>query len=115
MLAWSRRGRDPQRAFQLTSLTAWTGFTVGWLLVHGSVWEDVVGVTLSFAVGSSAIGGMVTMLRARRAGPASGSPPSTAGARENSRPSVVRTVARVMHRISGRFTALHWGMPAAPA
>ena len=39
----------------------WFGFFVGWTIVHGKIWDDMVGVSLFFWFGSAVIGSLTLL------------------------------------------------------
>ena len=65
-----RPDRDhPQRGFQLTNLAAWMGLAAGFLLVYGSLWDDVYGMASVGAALSAGIGGVITHFMSNRKKP----------------------------------------------
>ncbi len=62
-LAWRPANKRPHLRFQVHNVLIWTGYAAGWSLRHGSIWEDLVGVTIASAVVAAAIGAVITSLR----------------------------------------------------
>lgn len=50
-----------QKAFQLALLALWTGFGVGWTIVHGEVWIDFVYVSAAWWFGCAVVGALLLL------------------------------------------------------
>jgi hypothetical protein len=61
-IAWRRRPYG-QRTYQRVNLAVWAGMTVGWSVVNGSLWGDLVGVTAAWAGCSAVVGGLIVHVR----------------------------------------------------
>jgi hypothetical protein len=60
-------GKKAQRRFQIINLAIWTAFLIGWSLVHGDFFEDVVSLSLTCLFLSASGGGFVIATRERYA------------------------------------------------
>lgn len=76
--------RSSQLRFHLSNVLAWCGLTLGWSVMHGGLWQDVVMVFAGWMVGSGIVGSLIVHLmdrrRGRRATPGSGAAPDGNGA-----------------------------------
>jgi hypothetical protein len=57
--------RAPQLTFQLSSAAIWFGFGIGWSIVHGNAWGDLVSVAAACGTTSAILGGAITRWRSR--------------------------------------------------
>ncbi|MDK9707435.1 MAG: hypothetical protein OEL83_10330 [Desulforhopalus sp.] len=55
-----------QIGFQLENFAMWTGWASGWSLFHGSIWGDVLVVTIAWWFGCALVGGLLVSIRRNR-------------------------------------------------
>lgn len=71
-LALDHRRRGGAIGFELENLALWSGWTCGWLLIHGQIWGDLLSVGIISWLGCAVVGAVIVVVgnRARAVAPA---------------------------------------------
>jgi hypothetical protein len=59
MVLHHRQSKSGFWPFQLELISLWFAFTAGWILIHGSVWSDLLVTTGAWWIGSAFVGGII--------------------------------------------------------
>jgi hypothetical protein len=54
--------RTALRCFNLAMFSLWAAFAIGWTVIHRGFWDDLVGMTAAFWIGSAVIGSILLKL-----------------------------------------------------
>lgn len=64
--AFLHRGRGSHLGFQRDNVALWGSFTMGWSMIHGHVWNDLLGVTVILWLACSVAGSSLIAWRRNR-------------------------------------------------